>query len=305
MNKHYARAILVLFAAACADMPPTTPSASSVQANATAPSRLGVIVFQSNRAGNTDIWRVDADGTNLTRLTDDPAIDATPDLSRDGNSIVFISNRGTGWFNLWAMDVDGSNLRQLTHLTSFASVPAWSRDGERIVFNLDGNAWVIAADGSGMTPVGSHNNNFLQPDWAPNGDLVFTLGNSPSDLWRLDRRGNLTAVTDTLDPDHSESAVAVSPSGRRVAFARIPWFGISSEFEIWVTDIDGKHPRQITTGPGVDGAPTWSPDGRWLVFHRHDGDFNRGLYVVPADGSEEPRLLLENPQGDAFPSWAR
>jgi TolB protein len=70
------------------------------------------IVFMSRREGNWEVYIVNADGSGLQRLTNDPADDGLPTWSPDGNAIAFVSNRGGPWA-VWAMTPDGSGQRQL------------------------------------------------------------------------------------------------------------------------------------------------------------------------------------------------
>jgi hypothetical protein len=70
------------------------------------------IVFMSLRDGNWEIYVVNADGSGLTRLTNDGAQDGLPTWSPDGQTIAFASDRGGAWA-IWAMNRDGSNQRKL------------------------------------------------------------------------------------------------------------------------------------------------------------------------------------------------
>ncbi len=68
----------------------------------------GKIVFSSDRAGNWDVWIVNADGTGLRQLTTSPENDGTPTWSVDGDWVFFRSSRGGEWA-VWAMRPDGSS----------------------------------------------------------------------------------------------------------------------------------------------------------------------------------------------------
>ncbi len=70
------------------------------------------VLFMSRREENWDVYVIDVDGSNLNRLTNDPADDGLPIWSPDGNAIAFVSNRGGPWA-VWAMTPDGAGKRQL------------------------------------------------------------------------------------------------------------------------------------------------------------------------------------------------
>jgi TolB protein len=84
---------------------------------APAPSPDGKrIAFMSRRDGNWEIYLVNADGSGLQRLTEDPAEDGLPTWSPDGRAIAFISSRGGQW-SMWAMTPTGSSQRLLFELS--------------------------------------------------------------------------------------------------------------------------------------------------------------------------------------------
>lgn len=70
------------------------------------------VAFMSRREDNWDIYVVNVDGSGLTRLTSDPAMDGLPTWSPDGRAIAFVSNRGGPWA-IWAVTPTGTGTRQL------------------------------------------------------------------------------------------------------------------------------------------------------------------------------------------------
>ncbi len=121
-----------------------------------------------------------------------------------------------------------------------------------------------------------------------------------------------TPTKPTLTPEDAlrlrkASDPQVSPDGRAVAFCVAP---LSQEGEhptgtiMRVSTDSGATPRPFTTGPGLDNAPRWSPDGAWLAFisDRHERG-KPALYLMPADGGEAERLVTE--RGEASdPRWS-
>lgn len=118
----------------------------------------GRILFLSLRDGNEqEIYSMNPDGSNPVNLTKSPARDVLAEMSPDGSTIVFASDRsGAGEFDIWLMDPDGSNPRQLTDAPERDSNPTWSSDGNHILFRSDrqpAGLWAMGADGSNPTLV--------------------------------------------------------------------------------------------------------------------------------------------------------
>src|SRR5205823_6130734 len=115
------------------------------------------IAFQSSRDGNNEIYVMNSDGSDQTRVTFDPRDDRRPDISPNGKQIVFASNRITegnpeGDFEIFVMNADGADVKQLTSNAADDQWPRWSPDGRWIAFhsNVAGNyeIYLIRPDGT-------------------------------------------------------------------------------------------------------------------------------------------------------------
>src|SRR5205085_5119915 len=116
------------------------------------------IVYASTESGRSEIWVMNADGSDQTQLTfpDDPsAPDANdPSWSPEGSKIVFWSGFVREYGNIYTMNADGSHRTQLTFEPAGENSdnPAWSPDGNLIMFESPRNGtletWIMAADGA-------------------------------------------------------------------------------------------------------------------------------------------------------------
>ena len=124
--------------------------------HASFPGEIGKVAFHSNRDGNFEIYTVDADGGNDTRLTTNPADDLSPAWSPDGTKIAFTSDRD-GQYDIYTMNADGSGQTRITNNPAADVTAAWSPDGTKIVFGSlrDGNGeiYTMNSNGTGVTRI--------------------------------------------------------------------------------------------------------------------------------------------------------
>lgn len=271
------------------------------------------LVFYSGRDGDDDIYIMEADGSGVRQLTDEPGRDYEPDGSPDGRTLVFASQRaGDDGSQLFLMSVDGSDVRRLT----FSAVdgvrvvddyPHWSPDGRRVVFQRttiaaegrpDADIWLIdveTAEERQLTDTPEAWDS--TPSFAADGESVLFESNRGGgfDIYRLDLE--TMEVARLTDDPGTDAQAKESADGTRIAFVSVR----DGDNEVYVMDADGGNVRQLTDNDVEDRCPQWSPDGEMLSFYsERDGD--REIYVMKADGSEQ-RRLTDSPGNDEVPDW--
>ena len=143
-----------------------------------------VIVFDSDRDGNREVYVMGTDGSGQTNLTNEPADDRNPAWDPQGTRIAFVSNReteeGPGQY-IFVMNADGSEVRQLT--SNGADSPNWSPDGAWITFSAFNDIFIIPADGSEepRNLTNTPENNDFEPVWSPDGSRIAWLSGVPDD----------------------------------------------------------------------------------------------------------------------------
>ena len=255
---------------------------------------LGTIVFVSNRdhpSGGSDIYSMNADGTMVTRLTNDADTERDPVLSPDGAKIAYeIVGK------IYVRDVAGGTPVDLLagcgdpakggdgHLCGYATGPAWSPDGTRIAFALGyrvGSYFgayietVRLADLDRQTVFNSYANPVKDPTWTLPAErepgqerIAFVQSSGAVDTIMV--KDLLDGDTDTIA---TGSMPAWSPDGNYIAFVDDLWthYGHLAEngLDIYVVpacrDCSGQ-PFPPSMAYGRDLHPSWSPDGTKLLF---------------------------------------
>ena len=209
-----------------------------------------------------DIFKVNVDGSNLTRLTSTPGYDAEATVAQDGR-IVFTSVRD-GDMEIYSMNADGSDVKRLTHAPGPDGGPFFSADGSQIVFR--GNHMPKGEDWNRY-------NVLLQKGlWRP----------AALDVYVMNRDGsNMRQVTKELGG--SNWAPFFAPNGKQIIFASNMKNPRGGNFDLYLINVDGTGLEQLTFSDTFDGFPMFSPDGTKLIFasNRHSKkDTDTNLFIA-------------------------
>jgi Tol biopolymer transport system component len=167
----------------------------------------------------TDIYVMNSDGSDLTRLATSPGPDFQPVWSPDGTQIAFVAVPRTGSADtlIWVMNADGSGARPVSSdVGGYETWPAWSPDGSLIVFaavrNRRDAVYGVAPDGSGVHAI-TAGNGVDTPAWSPDGSLIAYTAVDP-------KTGVLSLYT--MRPDGSDATLVATDRPPGIA-ADIAW----------------------------------------------------------------------------------
>ena len=263
------------------------------------------IAFHSNRDGNNEIYVMNSDGSDQIRLTINLRNDQRPDVSPNGQQIVFVSNRITetnlsGDFEIFVMSSDGDagGALQLTFNGTEDSWPRWSPNGKWIAFhsNVDGNfeIYIIRPNGTDLTRVTDYTGLDQFPEWSPNGKQLAIRRDT--DLYLIDLDGyNPIQLTD--EAIGFNQMASWSPDGKKLAFLSTR-AGYPSVF---VMDTDGSNQINLTPKPDdipasawSSRAPGWSRNGQQIYFtaRRPEVSVSENIFIMNADGTGVTQLTF-------------
>ncbi len=264
------------------------------------------VVFTSERDGSADLYRVHPDGTALERLTDDPAYDDQGSLAPDGGTLAFVSTRGGGRAHVWLLDLATKRTRLLTGSDNGGDFrPSWSPDGQWIVFSSDRDAhagnlpgrwehlqstglYAVRPDGTGLRRL-THTGGFAgTPRWSADGARVLCYETVEVGTWFAQRgdpdRGATQIVSVEVATGVTKQYSAGNgirlwpqwlPDGRigylaKDSAAGAPGVGLTAASAADTAHLEWLAPDgTIVRGErGMIRNPSWSSDGRRLVFHR-------------------------------------
>jgi TolB protein len=243
------------------------------------------LIFQSTRAGRTcdQQYVMNVDGSNVHRVSNGVGKTTCGYFMNGDRKIFYASSdalekacpprpdasKGYVWrldpFDIYTARADGSHRRRLTRFGVYTAEGVLSPDGKKIVFTSlkggDLDIYVMKIDGTGLKQLTHETGYDGGPWWSPDGRQIVYRANHPASP------AELTAYKDLL------AQRLVRPN----------------KMDLWLMNADGSNKRQITRLGAASFGPSWTPDGKRIIFssnHHTDpklGNFD--LFLIRPDGS--------------------
>jgi TolB protein len=229
------------------------------------------IFFVSNRGGHREIWEMDYDGNNQRAITHVGSISLSPRISPDGSRLAFSSLTKAGWdILMYSMD-----LNRMVSFPRFGGTnlsPAWAPDGAKLAFSSsrtgDPEIYVADASGGNLKRMTANKGPDVAPVWnrKTGAEIAWVSGRTGlPQIYTMEADG--TNVQRLTDEGYAVSP-AWHPNGQFLAFSWIRHYGPGAPGaeDLYLMDIASKQWVQLSHDGGRNDFPSWSPDGRHLVF---------------------------------------
>jgi dipeptidyl aminopeptidase/acylaminoacyl peptidase len=252
--------------------------------------------MEANR-NSSDIWLVPLAKGAPTQLTRG-GHDSSPAWSPDSKTLAFLSSR-KGESQVYLLSLEGGDAQQLTHVSTGADLVKWSPDGKTILFtsfvypDCKDDACNSSRDAEReKNKVKAHvAEHLLYRHWTHWND------GKRSHLFVMKVEGaepprDLTPGADyDVPPDQrgGPADIAFSPAGDELCFTAVTdkMEATSTNADLFLVPLAGGEPKRITTNPGFDGHPAYSPDGRFIAYRSQ---------ATPGYESDRWRLMLYDRQ---------
>ena len=266
---------------------------------------------------NTDIFVMNADGTDNVQLTSTPYSESQPTWIKNGQKLAYLSNE-SGTSQVWEMNPDGTDRHPLTNYADGIEGFAFSPDGQKLLFISQVKAVKSTADKYPDLPQASGIivDDLMYKHW----DEWVTTAPHPF-VADFDGTG-ISNVRDLLEGEPYESPMkpfggieqlAWSTDSKSIAYTCRKKTGmdyaLSTNSDIYICNIETGETRNITEGnKGYDNNPQYSPDGRYIAWQSmerdgYESDLNR-LMVMDLQTGEKHFASRDFPSNVDTYAWA-
>jgi len=245
---------------------------------------------------------MDQDGANPIYLLGGSDLLLTPRFSPASQTITYMSYENDKP-QVYLLDIESGRRELLGDFPGMTYAPHFSPDGERLIYSMAvrGNTDVYVMDlkSRSSTRLTADPAIDVSASFSPDGrKIVFNSDRGSSgQIYTMDVNGkNVKRISFGKG---RYFAPVWSPRGDKIAFVRSG----GGQFGIGVMDVDGKNERMLTESY-LDESPTWSPNGRVIIFSREKRDRNGSVEIWSVDLTGQNLRRVETPGEASDPAWS-
>ncbi|HTK26009.1 MAG TPA: protein kinase [Pyrinomonadaceae bacterium] len=212
-------------------------------------------------------------------------------LSPDGKLIAFVANKD-GHPSIWLKQLDGGEAFTRKQDDSSDKSPVWSPDGSQIAYASDRGGsrgiWREPALGGAATLISPVDSPAYLSEWSKDGSTIYF--EMQRNLYALNvADGQLKKLTNFDKNQLSEHNFDISPDGKRLVYSDIK----NGQTDIWMSDLDGSGPVQLTNDTADDNYPIWLPDGKRVLYNSERNGIKQ-ICLAFTTGREPQQLTLSD-----------
>jgi TolB protein len=264
------------------------------------------IYFVSDRGGHKEIWVMDYDGANQHQITQTGTIALSPRIAPDNSRLAFSAMGKNGW-EIMMYSLDLGRLVAFPRFGGTNLSPAWSPDGTRLAFSSSRSGYpeiyLVDPSGGDLKRLTNDKGPDVSPTWnrKTGSQIAFVSGRTGlPQIYTMEADGtNLQRMTDqgyAVSPNWS-------PNGQFLAFSWMRKYGPGApgSNDLYLMDIASKQWVQLTHDSNRSDFPSWSPDGRHIVFQSNRTGTEQ-IWSMLADGTKVQQLTFTG--RNSQPNWS-
>lgn len=262
------------------------------------------IAFLSNQSGASNIYVVPVEGGEHIQLTNTKGENSWHSWSPDGKTIAFQSNSG-GKYGIWIIPSSGGEGRLLSDSAYHSGRPKWSPDGSEIAYhsNIESNwnIWAVSIKTGETRQITDQPDDEFIYGWSPDGSQITYYYQSKStghwDIWTV---SSTTDQTKQLTRQSGNANLfGWSPDGTMLGYS----YSDQDHRDLYIVSIDGGEPKNVSHHAGEEWHPSWSPDGKKILFYTTWDDAMTDIWMTdPISG--ELTQVTQHIDEDYYPRWS-
>jgi TolB protein len=260
------------------------------------------IAFVSDQNGFKEIYTTDILGKETRQITRHKNLVVSPRFLPGGRFLTYTSYH-SGNPNLYITDLKQSKTtRAISRRQGMNLAPAWSPDGKTMILTLSkaGNPDLFMCDRKGkiIKQLTRRSGINVSPTWSPDGkQIAFVSDRSgrPQIYIMQVKSGKVQRIT---FKGHENAEPSWSPKEGLISYSSL----VDGSYQIFTIAVrPNSIPKQITSGPGDHESPTWSPDGKQILFSYRSGRTQK-IYAILKNGTNM-RQLFNMKGNQTYPQW--